>query len=168
MRTISRRSAVLPAAAAALACAAPLAAQQDSTAPAAAGHAHRRHDYFEACRGQEQAMALLADRPQARRREHAMPEVVRMQIRVSAVQMGSTPGTVDNPGSSVAIAKDLVLRLQVDAQGRVQQVELIQASGDQWMDQHIVDEARDQRFDPATETAFPVPGCAIQKVMVRS
>lgn len=168
MRTTRRRSAVLLAAAAALACAAPLAAQQDSTAHSAAEHAHRRHDYFEACPGQEQAMALLAERPQARRRAHALPEVVRMQERVSVVQMGSTPGTMDNPGNSVAIAKDLVLRLQVDAQGKVQQVELVQASGEQWIDNYVVDKARDQIFDPTTETAFPVPGCAIQKVMVRS
>jgi TonB family protein len=167
MQTPATRSALLLAAAAALASAAPLAAQQDSTAHASAAATRRTHDYFAPCPGQEAAMAAIAGRPQVRRRPHAMPEIERVRIRRVIAPAGSPSPSAANPGSSIPFSEDLVLRLQVDAEGKVQTVQVVRSTGNANFDEAFVAEARGQRFDPATESAFPVPGCAIETLHVR-
>ncbi|HEX8244813.1 MAG TPA: energy transducer TonB [Longimicrobium sp.] len=167
MRRTATRSALLLAAAAALASAAPLAAQQDSTAHAPAAPARRTHDYFAPCPGQEAAMAAVAARPQVRRRPHALPEILRVRIRQVSMPVGSPAPTAANPGTRIAFSEDLVLQLQVDAEGKVQSVQVVRSTGDADFDAAFVADARGQRFDPAAESAFPVPGCAIETLHVR-
>ena len=158
------RGTLLLAAAAALACAAPAAAQQDTAAHAPSHPRRNRRDPFRACPGQDSAMALIADRPPVRRRPLGMGPVTRVTREVVAA-----PGGVPAPAAASAhrprgTPQDLQLQLQVDAGGRVADVRVVQSSGELEVDQSFMDAARAQRFDPATESSFPVPGCAIQTV----
>lgn len=148
----------LAAAVLALACAAPAAAQRDTTATPPAGHHARRStasDRFIPCPGQDSAMALIADRPPVHRRPQGMGTVTRV-VEVT-VPAGTVPNYTPPP------IDPLVLRLDVDATGTVTMVSVEHSSGDLELDQQFVDAARPQRFDPATESSFPVPGCALQR-----
>ena len=151
------RRAALAAAALALACAAPAAAQRDTTAAAAGHHARRStaNDRFIACPGQDSAMALIANRPPVHRRPQGMGTVTRVVDVV--VPVGTVPTYTPPP------IDPLVLRLDVDATGVVTMVTVEHSSGDTELDQQFADAARQQRFDPATESSFPVPGCALQR-----
>jgi TonB family protein len=157
------------AAAAALLRAAPLAAQQDTASHAAsAGHARRAHDAFRACPGQEAQMALMAGRAPVRRRPHVVPEIYRIRAVEVSAPLGSTAApSAANPGTRIAVSDEVQLQLQVDADGKVREVSVVEASDSPELDQAIAEEAREQRFDPATESAFPVPGCAIQTIQIR-
>jgi len=153
------RRAALAAAALALACAAPAAAQRDTTGTTAAAAPHARRsnarDPFIPCPGQDSAMAAIANRPPVRRRPQGMGTVTRVVEVV--VPEGSVPNIKPPP------MDNLVLRLDVDAHGVVTMVTVEHSSGDLELDQQFADAARQQRFDPATESSFPVPGCALQR-----
>ena len=152
------RRAALAAAVLALACAAPAAAQRDTTAAPGPGHHARRstaNDRFIPCPGQDSAMALIAGRPPVRHRPQGMgtvTKVVDVTVPVGTVPT-YTPPSIDG----------LVLRLDVDEHGVVTMVTLEHGSGDMELDQLFAEAARQQRFDPATESSFPVPGCALQR-----
>ncbi|HEX6751524.1 MAG TPA: TonB family protein [Longimicrobium sp.] len=150
--------------AAALACAAPAAAQQDTAAHAPSHPRRNPRDPYRACPGQDSAMALIANRPPVRRRPQGMSPVTRVTREVVAVRGGVPVPAAASAHRPRGTRQDLQLQLQVDAGGRVTDVRVVQSSGELEVDQSFMDAARAQRFDPARESSFPVPGCAIQTI----
>ncbi|HEX8693570.1 MAG TPA: energy transducer TonB [Longimicrobium sp.] len=114
----------------------------------------RGDDPFRPCPGQEAAMAAIAGRapnPDGR--------------RIPPASFTVTTTTTVTPGQAQPAPQppslELEVEMQVDAAGRVTATRLRRSSGHFDVDRAITESARQARFDPATEHAFPIPGCAI-------
>lgn len=135
--------------------AAPAALALLSACASAGGGAGSRgvsNDAFRPCPGQDAAMARIAGRPQTRR-----PDPGPLEIRITRTQtvpagQRPTPPRLDLQAE---------LELLVNAEGRVTAVRVLRSTGDFDVDNQLMGGVRNFRFDPETEWAFPVPGCAL-------
>ncbi|HEX8693571.1 MAG TPA: energy transducer TonB [Longimicrobium sp.] len=109
-------------------------------------------DLFRPCPGQDAAMARIAGRPRVPRKDLGP-----IEIRIAReLRPGERP-----PRSAPRLDLRAELELRVNAEGRVTEVHVLRSTGNFNVDGSITSSARNLRFDPETEWAFPVPGCAL-------